>query len=400
MPVLRALLLVLGTNAFAAVALRTLVAESVDSSSDAELRSGAWQRKTFEFCIGAQQKIECEGNEEKMEILQAVYNRKSRAPNGEECKTVNDWTRESCDVDGKEMVKEQCEGTQQCHLIPNDHPHCSNAFTVMRLRIQCSAGEPRPEPLRTQNAGRVTSSVSTTPDVAELVHQAAHLPEAAEQYLPEAAKQLLPVVQGSTTSQKPVLIEEVRPQLAIKSAVTKEIENPYLVGLSLVPCFRWTRLQKLGNGEVLGDWRSWEVLARLTNCGVQEGCFHLTFPHGKVYSDDQRPPSNAALVQGSLTEAPDSYWVTFRGTGLKRNDYGTWGICLPKTSDMQHAVALWDAMKKGEAKDKEDLDLGDMWRKMRLQGFYHSFGHPGLLPMFGQPIPFPNAQLDSASENS
>merc|ERR1719195_1807055 len=107
----------------------------------------------------------------------------------------------------------------------------------------------------------------------------------------------MPDLQKPTTSEKPVQIEEVAPLEVVKSKVTKEIENPYLVGLSLVPCFRWTRLQKLGNWEVLGSWQNWEVLARLTNCGVHEGCFHLTFPDGKVYSDDQTPPTNEALVQ-------------------------------------------------------------------------------------------------------
>merc|ERR1719410_1740871 len=146
--------------------------------------------------------------------------------------------------------------------------------------------------------------------------------------------------------------------------------------ISLVPCFRWTRFQKLGNGEVFGDWQSWELLARLTNCGMQEGCFHLTFPHDKVYSDHELPPKTTELVQGKLTEAPDSLWVTFRGTGLKRNDYGTWGICLPKTSDMQLAVELWNAMKKGAAVAKTDGNLEDLWRKMRLEQIYRSQWRP------------------------
>jgi len=395
MAVFVSLLLVLGSHTFAAVAIRTLVAEGMERSAQREIRNGAWQRKTFEFCVNSHFKIHCEGDNERMEILQAVYNRKARSPAGEECKAAHDGTWESCEVDGKQTVKEQCEGTQHCHLVPTDHPSCPDqAFTCMRLRIQCSVGEPRPEPPRTQTGGMITALASTTPDVAELVHQAAHLPESAQQYLPEAAKQLLPDLQESTTTEKPVLIAEVRPLSEVKNTITKEIENPYLVGLSLVPCFRWTRLQKMGNGEVLGDWRSWEILARLTNCGVQEGCFHLTFPHGKVYSDDQKPPPNAALVQGELTEEPDSYWVTFRGTGLKRNDYGTWGVCLPKTSDIEFAVALWDAMKKGHAAGKEDVNIhdmmSDMWRKLRIQGLYHTFG---------QPLPFLKTQLDWAAQN-
>mmetsp|Transcript_115244 Transcript_115244/g.223982 ORF Transcript_115244/g.223982 Transcript_115244/m.223982 type:complete len:391 (-) Transcript_115244:114-1286(-) len=390
MPVLVPLVLVLEANLFAAVAERTFLVEDMSKSADAVMRSRAWQRKTFEFCISAHQTVSCEGNHERMEILEAAYNRKARAPSGEECKTADDGAWESCDANGKQLVKEKCEGTQQCHLMPSDHPHCSrHPFTLMRLRIQCSAGEPRPEPLQTQTFGVVTANASTTPNIAKPFLQAARLPEGATQYLPEVVKQTMPDLQESTTG--PLIIEEVRPQIVVKNTITKEIDNPYLVGLSLVPCFRWTRLQKLRKREVFGNWQDWEIFARLTNCGVQEGCFHLTFPNGKVYSDDQTPPTNAALVEGELTAAPDSYWITFRGTGLKRNDYGTWGICLPKTSDMQFAVALWDAMKSGRVADKVEMGFQELWQKMRLQSFYHSFG---------QPLPFLRTQLHWTSQNS
>jgi len=73
---------------------------------------------------------------------------------------------------------------------------------------------------------------------------------------------------------------------------------------------------------------------------------------GSSYTDQNVPPTAQELAQGDLTEAQDSLWVTFRGTGLKRNDYSTWGICMPKTRDLQLATTLWEAMRKGEATGK------------------------------------------------
>jgi len=363
------LLLLLGEYTFPVVAVR---------SDEAAALNKAWKRKTVEFCLSAPQRVDCEGEKVSMEILQAAYSRKAHAPSGDKCESLAQGTWESCEVDAKEMVKRQCEGTQECHLIPTDHAHCAgNAFLMMRLKIQCSAGEPRPEPPRLHSDGMTLTAIPIAPDMAELAHQAAHLPEAAEQYLPGAATQLLHDFRVSTTSENPVVIQGLHAQKTVKRKVTSELENPFLVGIGLVPCFRWTRLQKFGNGEVFGDWQSWELLARLTNCGVQEGCFHVTFPNGTVYTDHEKPPTNAALVQAALTEAPDSYWVTFGGTGLKRNDYGTWGVCLPKTSDMQLAVELWDSMKKGSAADKVDMTLQEFVRKWKHLG-YHFQSSTGL----------------------
>merc|ERR1711956_32658 len=51
-----------------------------------------------------------------------------------------------------------------------------------------------------------------------------------------------------------------------------------------------------------GSWWEWEILARLTNCGTNGGCFHFTFPDGSTYTDQSVPPSAQELVQGDHSE--------------------------------------------------------------------------------------------------
>jgi len=325
----------------------------------AEIQTREWQKKTYLFCLGTEQVIECDGEKEKLEVSTAMYNRNQKL-RGEVCAAEFGSKWRSCDVDAKEMVTYRCEGTQKCHLIPSDHAHCKDdPLYQMRLVIKCSAGEPRPEPPRGNCPHEqdhpciegMAPTTTTEPDPATLAGYAANLPDTARQYLPDAAKKLLDAA-PQTTTEKLVVIEEVAPLQVVKAKVTKEIENPYLAELSLVPCYRFSRTAKLMNGQFFGSWRNWEILARLTNCGTNEGCFHLTFPDGSAYTDQNVPPTAEELAQGDLTKAKDSLWVTFQGTGLKRNDYGTWGVCLPKTSELQLAVTLWNAMRKGQAAGK------------------------------------------------
>jgi len=338
-------------------AFRSRVSEEVSHNMSADAHSRDWQKKTYLFCLSTEQVIECEGEEVKMEISTAMYNRNQKLRK-EVCGAVTGSKWRSCGVDAKEMVTQRCEGTQKCHLIPSDHAHCAgDAFYQMRLVIKCSAGKPRPEPPRGNCPHEqdhpcmegMVPATTTTPAAAKLADYAKYLPESAQHYLPDAAKKLL---NAPTTTEEHVVIEDVAPLQVVKAKVTKEIENPYLVGLSLVPCYRFTRTGKLMKGEIFGNWREWEILARLTNCGTNEGCFQLTFPDGSAYTDENVPPTAQDLALGDLTEAKDDLWVTFRGTGLKRNDYGTWGVCMPKTKDLQLATTLWTAMREGEAKEK------------------------------------------------
>jgi len=341
-------------------AFRSRVSEEAFHNMTVESHTHEWQKKTYLFCLNTEQVIECDGENEKMEVSTAMYNRNQKLRK-EVCGAELGSKWRSCDVNAKELVTYRCEGTQKCHLIPSDHARCKDdPLYQLRVVIKCSAGEPRPEPPRGNCPheqdhpcnGGMAPTTTTEPDPAKLAGYAANLPLSVQQYLPDAAKKLLDAAPQSTTSERPVVIEEVAPLQVVKAKVTKEIEDPHLEELSLVPCYRFSRTAKLMNGEFFGSWRDWEILARLTSCGTNEGCFHLTFPDASVYTDQNVPPKAEELAQGDLTKAKDSLWVTFRGTGLKRNDYGTWGICLPKTGDMQLAVELWEAMRKGKAAGK------------------------------------------------
>lgn len=352
--------LLLASLVMCSTAFRRRVSEEASHNMSAEAQTHEWQKKTYLFCLSTEQVIECDGEKEKMEVSTAMYNRNQKLRK-EVCGAELGSKWRSCDVDAKEMVIYRCEGTQKCHLKPTDHAHCAErAFYQMRLVIKCSAGEPRPEPPRANCPHEqdrpciegVATTATPEPDPVKLAGYAAYLPESAQQYLPDAAKHLLNSAQQATTTEEPVVIENIAAMKVVKAKVIKEIENPHLEHLSLVPCYRFTRTGKLMNGEIFGNWAEWEILARLTNCGTHEGCFHLTFPDGSAHVDQNVPPTAQELAQGDLTEEKDSLWVTFRGTGLKRNDYGTWGVCMPKTKDLHYATTLWEAMRNGKVTGK------------------------------------------------
>merc|ERR1719264_938202 len=112
-----------------AVARRQNHAMTVESNSQATIQAesaggsvGAWQRKTYLFCLSEVAEIKCDGTDQMMQVTSAVYNRNSKAGNTE-CGTFDsEW--KSCKVDAKKMVEDQCKDTSVCHLIPTDHALC------------------------------------------------------------------------------------------------------------------------------------------------------------------------------------------------------------------------------------------------------------------------------------
>jgi len=192
---------------------------------------GAWQRKTYMFCLNEVVEIKCDGPDQVMQVTGAVYNRNTKAGDRECGAFESEW--KSCNVNAKKMVEDQCKGTSGCHLIPKDHASCEEeAFQQMRLVIKCrTAGEGesiRPEPSR--------------PSVD----------------LPTEA----PLGLG----------DEVQP------AVVKELDNDHLQEVAFTPCYRSLIVEKVIDGEIESDsWRA-QLSSSVSACGANDGCFHLTFP--------------------------------------------------------------------------------------------------------------------------
>merc|ERR1719362_1385690 len=178
--------------------------------------------------------------------------------------------------------------------MPDDHVQCSKQpFWKMRLVVLCSVGQPRPEPERQlcdeENPCPKIKPVIAYDEDTDLGHDFSegvgkNLPASLENYLRMHVR--TPVMKAKTTSpttEKPVQIVNIMAQEAARAKVVKEVETDNLVALSFVPCFRWSRYEKLTNLEVFGDWYHYEFLARLTNCDHHEGCFKLAFDDGRKF---------------------------------------------------------------------------------------------------------------------
>merc|ERR1719410_309520 len=110
---------------------------------------------------------------------------------------------------------------------------------------------------------------------------------------------------------------------------------------SMKPCYRLDRGTKF--------WRM-DYLGRLITCAEYEGCFKVRFENeqGKEVwlTKEKETPKIDQLLQGELVQSKDNPLITFRGIGLKRNDYWSWGVCLPKTKGVAFALQTWESLKE------------------------------------------------------
>jgi len=292
-----------------------VLALRMEMSEHASVQTGAWQRKTYMFCLNEVAEIKCDGPDQMMQVSSAFYNRNTKT-DGTECGPhESEW--KSCAVNANEMVSRQCDNTNICHLLPSEHATCEEeAFQQMRVVVKC----------RTAGKG---DAIRTEP--------------------PRPGLEDIPTTTASSEETQADLQGDPQPM------IVKEMNDGHLEQVEFVPCYRSLTVQHTLGGDVHSDTWQAELSSSVTNCGPQEGCFHLNFPDGKAYSDENQPPAPEELVKGELAETGEHMWKTYNGVGLrqvdygiglKRNDYATWGICLPKTETLQYAVALWDAMKK------------------------------------------------------
>jgi len=260
--------------------------------ADAENQIVAWEQKTYITCLHEVAEVTCDGHEQVMEVVSAVYNRNTKAGDKVCGSYYSDWN--SCEVNAKAMVQRRCHGSNVCHLLPSDHASCEGkAFKQMRLVVRCKAAD---EDTMTRTSDETpTTQVDANEDTRMIVNNDHNLSE-----------------------------------------------------IALVPCYRSLALGKLVNGDVLSDtWRA-EFSSSVTACESKEGCFHLSFPDGLAYTNSNEPPTTDELVKGELKEVSETMRTTQGvglqkvdyGIGLKYNDYGTWGICLPRVPE---AAALWQS---------------------------------------------------------
>mmetsp|Transcript_14687 Transcript_14687/g.28951 ORF Transcript_14687/g.28951 Transcript_14687/m.28951 type:complete len:430 (-) Transcript_14687:41-1330(-) len=310
----------------------------------------SWERKTYEFCVNEGNLVECGGvSDEGGNVDQVIddisvwYNRKTMLGtkaqhNVRDCQKTDASisSAKSCVADYVGNL-EKCKGRQSCFISPSDHPHCDREeFSCLRLRITCGTGKPTDVLEPTDPSTRQAVQIGCTKNSQG---QCVDTDKGSESEVRQ---------EETTTTTPQVLVVEVAAQLGeVRHKVQKEVENPYLIDIELVPCYRWKRHQKIfEKHEIFGSWKHYEFLARLTDCGHEEGCFMVKFPNGAVYSDENEVPTSSEIAKGELEKADDNFWVTWRGIGLKRNDYNTWGVCLPKTRSMDFAVLQWEFLRE------------------------------------------------------
>jgi len=291
-----------------AMAIRELLV----ADAEAEAESYAWERKTYMICLSEAAELACDGSDQMMEVVSAYYNRNTKAGDKECGSYESDW--KSCKVNAIDMVRKQCQSTNFCHLGPSDHASCEEegkgedtAFKQMRVVIRC------------KTAGK--DAIKKQP------------------FKPgdETPTAKLPIVDTNKATLPAVNVED------------------NLEDVAFVPCYRSLDVGDVIDGDVQSDnWRA-ELSSSVSACDATDGCFHLSFPDGIVYTNGEETPTPDELAKGELEETSDNMWVTYAGVGLKhvdygiglkRNDYGTWGICLPKTKTVQEAVALWNTIRK------------------------------------------------------
>jgi len=290
-----------------------------DAEEPVQATEQAWLKRTLEFCLSGDKEVACD-KETIIHIQDAVYNRKAGS-----CSPLAETDQKSCTAQATGMIRDLCEGNQTCMLKSKDHITCdTKPFTKMRLVVLCEAGTPTDA----EDEGPLTEVVRHVQVVEDAVTKEIDDPDTPT----SSVTTTLPVIRG------------FEDEKVVQAEVKKEIGNPDVVSVELIPCYRWTRTQKIFKGD---------FFSRLTNCGKKESCFKLSFPGGRVFADAKSPPSTQDLASGELTEVKPGFLgallVYFRGNVLVKNDYNTWGICLPTTEGLQYATSVLRSLRVSQA---------------------------------------------------
>jgi len=289
-----------------------------------------WEPKDFRFCISEEAELVCDPDSI-IKVRSAFYNKfKKDLKTGKTCEpgTAGTDTIAPCSQKNTIKIQDKCNGLTTCTLLPEEHKLCAKApFTFMRVNYECESAPPRKE--KKDNSATLGTETYVEPP---------SIPQ------PDNSEAPSKVIEDKLTGEKvmddtkPVKIKGDKGIVARKQVdIQKERTEEY----TMKPCYRLDRGTKF--------WRM-DYLGRLTTCGEYEGCFKVRFENeqGKEvwFTKEKETPAMEQLLKGALVRTKDSWLVTFRGIGLKRNDYWSWGVCLPKTKGVDYAVQTWESLKE------------------------------------------------------
>lgn len=310
--------------------------------------NSSYLRKDYSFCINGEGELHCD-EFSVIRVVTAMYNRRKRGPNKMSCEPSNDGQEEGCDLNNFEMVHAKCGGYTSCQIQPEDHWSCEESgFTFMRVVFECEATPPHVDEHHEEGDG-ANDPPSIKVMAPDLRNQGlgAEDDQGVETPLKEMMDDTKPVVVKGTKGGKVVK--------AIKAEDREDIE------ITFKPCYRMDRFSKIYNIFSTGIHEA--TLGRLTGCGAYEGCFKVLFKKDGEefwYTDENAAPTPQEVYAGELVYTTDwkEWLVSFQGlTGLRRSDYWSWGICLPKTEGVQNAIERWDDLKALQAAiDAQELE--------------------------------------------
>jgi len=279
-----------------------LDASDVKLMSHANLSHGSdsklgWLIKTEKYCTGKAATLFCDDSSI-IKVKRSAYNRNKPAQEDEAkaCQPV-EGPEKGCEVfKDAEKVIGKCNGQRTCVLEPTEHVWCDkDPFWTLRVVFECVTGSPP----------------TAVEDIKETDNQ--------------------------EDPEETAVVPEKKKKDRIKQAVDKLVNDPDAEAeAELKPCYRYTRTYLLKN---------FRFLDPLTSCSKHEGCFKVTFPDATVFRDPKTPPTAQELVKADYSPGIDSYWLTFNPVGLQRNEYDTWGVCLPKGEGIDFAIETFDRLK-------------------------------------------------------
>jgi len=311
---------------------------------EAELGLGAlsnqtWLVKTLDWCSLQEAELACD--EDSIIKVKSAFYRRVQKP---DCKPAHSDKSVTCPPNALELLGGTCDERRHCDVPAKVHEaSCpENPFTFIRVRYECVAGTPKvDDAFLGDGATEVATTGTTTTTSPKEKPREPQTPRTPLQEVnaQEADQEVTVLPQGgneatsSTSSTTSTML--IRGDQVVKAEVQQELANIHQI-LAIKPCYRFTRVQRI---------RALSPLARLTTCDGDEGCFKVDFDDGRRYTAFEEEPEAHTFLSGHLVAGDDSWRVSFLGIGLERNDYGTWGVCLPKTEGLEFAVSMFHGLQ-------------------------------------------------------